>query len=272
MTSKLRTLFRRTGLRQSQLAVRMCCERNVLAVATRFGIGSHARTTGRILCYHAVGQPLWGVNNITPERFRRHLDLALAAGYRFVPASELARTGGAPNELAITFDDGLKSVLTTAAPILADYGVPWSLFVVSDWVDGHHFWADRTDDVLLTWDDVERLAAAGADVGSHSVTHARFGTLDLDQMIDELELSRETIEARIGIRTSSFAIPFGQSGDWPAAAQAAAQAAGYTEIYAQAEETRPPGTVARTFVTRFDGDQIFQAALAGAFDYWEEAG
>ena len=39
-------------------------------------------------------------------------------------------------DLAITFDDGLKSVLTNAAPILAEYDVPWSLFVVSDWADG----------------------------------------------------------------------------------------------------------------------------------------
>jgi hypothetical protein len=45
---------------------------------------------------------------------------------------------------------------------------------------------------------------------------------------------------------------------------------GFKTIYSQAEETRPPGTVPRTFVTHFDDDRIFKAALRGAYDRWEE--
>src|SRR5262245_9454674 len=98
----------------------MCCERNILAA-----VGPRRqRTEGRILCYHSVGQPVWGVNDVSPEQFRRQIELALREGFRFVPASQIGRTGGGPRDLAITFDDGLKSTLTTAAPILAEYGVP----------------------------------------------------------------------------------------------------------------------------------------------------
>ncbi len=46
--------------------------------------------------------------------------------------------------------------------------------------------------------------------------------------------------------------------------------AGYKDVYAQAEDTRPNGTIPRTFVTRFDGDRIFSALLRGAYDRWEE--
>ncbi len=56
----------------------------------------------------------------------------------------------------------------------------------------------------------------------------------------------------------------------PKRAQQAARDAGYETIYAQAEETRPEGTVARTFVTKYDGDRIFKALLAGKYDRWEE--
>ena len=49
------------------------------------------RYIGRILCYHSVGQEEWGINDVTPAQFRRHIELALNAGYRFVPASEIAR-------------------------------------------------------------------------------------------------------------------------------------------------------------------------------------
>ena len=78
------------------------------------------------------------------------------------------------------------------------------------------------------------------------------------------------IEDRLGIVTTSFAIPFGQSKNWPELAARAAREVGYDVLLAQAEETRPAGTVARTFVTRFDGDRIFSALLGGAFDRWEE--
>ena len=264
MKQVLKGPARRTGLRRAQLAsARMCCERNVLATLGR----RTDRQAGRILCYHSVGQPLWGVNDVSPRQFRRQIELALRAGYRIVPASEIVRTGGGPKDLALTFDDGLKSVLTTAAPILREYGVPWSLFVVSDWADQQHPWGEG---VMLRWDEIARLAVAGAEIGSHSVTHPDFRWLSPSEAADELGRSRRTIEDRLGISPGTFAIPMGQSGNWSAANTAAARAAGYTTLFAQAEETRPCGTVARTFVTRWDGDRVFRAALGGAFDRWEE--
>jgi peptidoglycan/xylan/chitin deacetylase (PgdA/CDA1 family) len=261
---RLKGLARRVGLRRVRLAsARMCCERNLLATIGR----RPARASGRILCYHSVGQPRWGVNDVSPRQFRRHLELALGSGYRVVPATEIVRTGGGPKDLAITFDDGLKSVLTHAAPILAEYGVPWSMFVVSDWADQRHPWGE---DVMLSWEDIARLMAAGAEVGSHSVTHPDFRYLSPSEAEDELGRSRRTIEERLGIAPTTFAIPLGQSSNWTPANTAAAREAGYTTIFAQAEETRPAGTVARTFVTRWDGGHVFRAALDGAFDRWEE--
>jgi peptidoglycan/xylan/chitin deacetylase (PgdA/CDA1 family) len=260
----LKGLARRAGLHRTRVAsARVCCERNLLARVGR----RPNRDSGRILCYHSVGQPLWGVNDVSPHQFRRHLELALSAGFRIVPASEIVRTGGGPRDLAITFDDGLRSVLTNAAPILADYGVPWSLFVVSDWTDQRHPWGN---DVMLSWNEVEQLMAAGAEIGSHSVTHPDFRWLGASEAADELEHSRRTIEQRLGIAPSTFAIPMGQSANWTAGNTAAARAAGYETIFAQAEETRPAETVARTFVTCWDSDRVFQAALGGAFDRWEE--
>lgn len=266
LKQQLKGLARRVGLNRAALAsARMCCERNVLATLRKPG----PRQIGRILCYHSVGQPLWGINDVSPDQFRRHIELALEAGYRFVPASEIVRTGGGPRDLAVTFDDGLKTVLTNAAPILAEYCIPWSLFVVSDWAEGQHLW---DDDVLLGWGEIERLMAAGAEVGSHSVTHPNFAWLSSDEAADQLACSRLTIERRLGIAPATFAIPLGQSANWTAANTAAAHAAGYSTIYAQAEETRPPGTVARTFVTRWDTDRVFRGALGGSFDRWEEWG
>lgn len=264
MKSALKTIARKAGIeRRHVAAARMCCERHWLATFGR----PHKRWVGRILCYHTVGQPEWGVNDVTPAQFRRHIELALDAGFRFSTASELARTGGDAKTLSITFDDGLKSVLTHAAPILKEYGLPWSFFPVTDWCEAPPQWLD---DKVMTWADVEALMESGAELGSHSVSHPNFGELDMAQTIDELGQSREMIRQRVGIAPDTFAIPFGQSSNWSEAAQEAARDAGYSVIYAQAELTRTPGTVARTFVTRFDGDRIFKALLDGKYDRWEE--
>jgi peptidoglycan/xylan/chitin deacetylase (PgdA/CDA1 family) len=264
MKRALKTIARSVGVTRPRVAAaRMCCERHWLAT---FGRPSK-RYVGRILCYHTIGQSEWGVNDVTPAQFRRQIEMALNAGFRFAPASEVARGDSDAKTLAITFDDGMKSVLTHAAPILKDYGLPWSFFPVSEWSDGKHAWVA---DKVLSWADIEALMKDGAELGSHSATHPDFKWIDQQRTVDELGESRRTMELRLGFAPDTFAIPFGQSGNWPEAAAKAARDAGYTTIYAQAEETRPEGTVARTFVTSVDGDRIFKALLAGKYDRWEE--
>jgi len=242
---------------------RMRIERDLLAAVGR----PRRRAGGRILAYHTVGQPDWGTNDVSPERFRRQITQALELGYRFVSPEALARTGGAPNDLAITFDDGMKSVFTHAAPILREFAVPFAVFVVTEWADRRHDWiADK----VMTWDEIAALAAEGVEIGSHSATHPDFGKIAVDQITDELEGSRETLKARLGDAPKTLAIPLGQSMNWTPTAHAIAKKAGYEVIYAQAEDTRPPGTIARTFVTHFDGERVFKAALSGKYDRWEE--
>jgi peptidoglycan/xylan/chitin deacetylase (PgdA/CDA1 family) len=259
-----KSVARSLGVRRAHVAwARMGFERNLLAIAGRKARRHH----GRILCYHSVGQPQMGVNDVSPKQFRAHIDLALGNGFRFVPASHIAETGGRDDELAITFDDGLQSVLTTAAPILKRYEIPWTVFVVTSWADGKHPWCEN---ICMSWRELEACAALGGDTGDHSATHPDFGKLPEDQISEQFENSRRTFRERLGYAPDSLAIPFGQSGNWPATAHRAAVAAGFRTIYAQAEETRPASTIARTFVTRFDDNRLFKALLLGAFDRWEE--
>jgi peptidoglycan/xylan/chitin deacetylase (PgdA/CDA1 family) len=240
----------------------MRCERYALGY-----FGEKLPGRSRILCFHSVGTPEWGVNDVSPDRFRQHLETALKAGYRFVPADLIAAEAGDEPRLAITFDDGLKSVATNAAPILKEMGIPWSLFVVTDWADGNH---QFDPDSMLTWAEIDGLAAGGATIGSHSVTHPNFGRISEGEVEQELYESRLTVASRIGITPASFAIPLGQSKNWTAFADKAARRAGYLTVYAQSEALRHPSTVPRTFITRFDDVRIFKGALAGSFDRWEE--
>jgi peptidoglycan/xylan/chitin deacetylase (PgdA/CDA1 family) len=260
----LKSAARVVGLRRDRAAaIRMYAERQALAL-----IGPRRRRkNGRILCYHSVGQPQSGVNDVTSAQFRRQIEGALALGFHYVPARSIADTGGAPNELAITFDDAWTSVLTDAASILREFQIPWTVFVVSDWSSHKNPWAANN---ILHWQALERVQDWGGEIGSHSVSHPDFARLTPPEIEDELNISREEIKAKLGVSAVDFAIPYGQSMNWPPQAHEAARAAGYEFIYAQSELKRSPGTIGRTFVTQFDNDRLFMAALNGVFDSWEE--
>ena len=155
-----------------------------------------------------------------------------------------------------------------AAPILSEYRVPGSVYVVSDWSRAGLIGTPSTC-------SVGRIP--GARQSGHRDSeeplgqHPTLASSSRAASSTNSGRSRRMIEDRLGIVTTSFAIPFfGQSKNWPELAARAAREVGYDVLLAQAEETRPAGTVARTFVTRFDGDRIFSALLGGAFDRWEE--
>jgi peptidoglycan/xylan/chitin deacetylase (PgdA/CDA1 family) len=220
----------------------------------------------RILCYHGVGTVTWGVNDVSAERFRQQLELALSDGYRFVRAEDAVQQRSVKT-LAVTFDDGLASVARTAAPILRELAIPFTVFVVTDWASGKHTFGD---DTIMSWHELERLASAGATIGSHSISHPNFKRLSAAETSRQLDGSREAIAAHLRITPTAFAIPFGRSSDWTAVALELASAAGYTTIFAQSENACPSGTIPRTFVARGDHRSVFRAALEGALDDWEE--
>ena len=89
-----------------------------------------AAKRGRILAYHSVGTPKLGVNDVRPRDFERHLQVAINEGWSFAtPAQVLAEPD--KQQLALTFDDGLTSVLSNACRCCAIMGCPlprsWSL-------------------------------------------------------------------------------------------------------------------------------------------------
>jgi hypothetical protein len=250
-------------VRPGAAAARLRAEREYLARRSS-GAADTGRRRARVLAYHSVGTRSWGVNDVSPARFERHLQVAVDEGFSFgTPAQVLA----APDRklLALTFDDGLRSVVANAAPVLRHHGIPWTLFVVTGWADGEH---PTGNELLLDWHELEALVTQGATLGSHSVSHPDFGRLAGGEAERELAGSRRALADRLGLDIREFAIPLGQSRNWTQQASLRARDAGYDTVYAQS--LRVPEAVARTFVTRVDRPQLFRAALRGAFDGWEE--
>jgi peptidoglycan/xylan/chitin deacetylase (PgdA/CDA1 family) len=68
-----------------------------------------------------------------------------------------------PKSALITLDDGWKSVYTDAFPILKEFGYPFTLYLYKNYVDG--------GGKALTTPMIKEMIAAGATIGSHSVSH-----------------------------------------------------------------------------------------------------
>ncbi|CAN5640907.1 N/A [soil metagenome] len=98
-----------------------------------------------ILLYHRVAHRVddpFGLC-VSPENFAAHMEI-LARLARPTPLRELAPApaGIQPRSVAVTFDDAYEDVLTEALPVLERYGIPATVFAVSDGL-GSPFWWDR---------------------------------------------------------------------------------------------------------------------------------
>jgi len=113
--------------------------------------------------------------------------------------------------ISLTFDDGLRCQFEQALPILNQYGLPATFFLVANTdpilKDGcrHPDWS-KTDwgekDIRFLKSMVQR----GHEVGAHSVHH-RQRVLDKNPKL-ETEDSKKWIEDRMGIEISSYSYPF----------------------------------------------------------------
>jgi len=188
-----------------------------------------------VLCYHAVS-PTWPASFALPAAaIADHLSLLRRRGYVGLTVTEAERRradGALPRRaVVVTFDDGFASTLA-AKPALDACGFPATVFVVSSfpgsgerlrwpgvdhWLDGPY----AHELTALGWDELERLADAGWEIGSHTVSHPRLPELDDATLERELRDSRREIEARIGA-CRSIAYPYGLADTRVAAAAARA--------------------------------------------------
>jgi peptidoglycan/xylan/chitin deacetylase (PgdA/CDA1 family) len=145
------------------------------------------------------------------DRFREQLEWLGGAGYHFITLDQLEahlRHGAAlPDKpVCVTFDDGCASVHGQALPVLAELGVPASVFVTIDedaWIfhEGEYF------ERRLTVEELRECAAGGIAIGSHAVTHRGLNEMSREEALKELTLSRETLAGWIGEPVRHFAVP-----------------------------------------------------------------
>jgi peptidoglycan/xylan/chitin deacetylase (PgdA/CDA1 family) len=174
-----------------------------------------------ILTYHAISHdssPLC----VTADLFDQHLDVILSSGVRVVTVSQLPQLMREPEGerlVALTFDDGFASVGEHAAPSLSARALTATVFCVAGHLGGTNDWRSAPpagfSAPLLSPAQVEGLARAGFEIGSHGFTHAPVRALARAELEREVRGSKVALEDLTGAPVSSFAYPYGAipSGD-----------------------------------------------------------
>lgn len=115
--------------------------------------------------------------------------------------------------VALTFDDGMRSVFTNALPILKDYDACAHVFVTTEIVNRSQRWLSQSGASpgfeMLNWDEIEQLHKAGIFIDAHTQTHPDLRGLTGSAIAEECDRADEVITERLGRRPKFFAYPFG---------------------------------------------------------------
>ena len=169
-----------------------------------------------ILQYHHVSTATPRVTSVNIEEFRQHLTYLRDNGFTVLRLEEIIatlRSGGtlADRSVAITFDDGYRNNYEAAYPLLREFGWPFTLFISADLVGSN-------DDLYLNWEQIREMAANGATIANHGITHlyllARSPGEDdsawLQRIEHELVTAEDEIKAETGQSHKLFAYPYGE--------------------------------------------------------------
>lgn len=194
-----------------------------------------APQTATILVYHRFGPTVADSMTTRTAVFEAQLAKLREEGYTVVPLATVVDglAGRVPlpaHALAITVDDGHRSVYTELLPILRRERLPVTLFIYPSAIGNASY--------AMSWDELREVKASGfADVQSHTWWHPNFKTekrrLEPDAYArfvrDQLEKPRRTLHDRVGADPKYLAWPFGIH---DAELEAAAAAAGYQAAFA----------------------------------------
>ncbi|MCW2640004.1 MAG: hypothetical protein JWP76_2310 [Dactylosporangium sp.] len=174
-----------------------------------------------VLMYHSVSsvrEPSLRSLAVPPARLREQLTALTVAGYRLTGLSEavdLRNAGSAERVVALTFDDGYVDFLDAALPVLSDLNASATLYMSvghagepASWLGPHA----PAFGPLLTWDQLRQVAAAGVEIGSHSMIHHPLDVLPSAQLDREVRDSRDRLADETQQSVRSFCYPHGYHG------------------------------------------------------------
>lgn len=194
-----------------------------------------------VLMYHEIADPPETSSrfSVSPGAFAAQLAYLREQGFTSVTAGALpAMLAGDPGAVrdrtvVLTFDDGYADFYTRALPLLAEYGFTATVFATSGFME------DTGPERMLRWNQLAEAARAGIEIGAHTCQHPQLDQIPDKRLRDELYVSKDRIEDKLGFSVPGLAYPYGYSN---AKVRQVAREAGYGYAYAVNNVTATPGS------------------------------
>lgn len=161
--------------------------------------------------YHVVAAPSAAERtlpalDVPPGQFNADLD-ALAAGRWHTITLETLATDLAnsvepdPRTIVLTFDDGHADGFTNVLPALQRHGFVATFFVIGDRIGRRGY---------LSANQLRTMAAAGMEIGDHTLSHLDLTTLSTTGIRNQLGGDASAIAAAVGLPPATIAYPYGR--------------------------------------------------------------
>ncbi len=161
------------------------------------------------LVYHRFGDERYPSTNIQTQVFERQLRYFQDQNFNLFTLSDAIRKlkdNSLPKKSAvITIDDGYRSFLTGAMPILEKYNVPATLFINTETVGSGDY---------LNWQEIRNIKEKGIEIGNHSHAHDHFLNLNDDKrkqyFLEDLKTSSNLFKENLGFKPIVYSYPYGE--------------------------------------------------------------
>ncbi|MDA7753274.1 polysaccharide deacetylase family protein [bacterium] len=230
-----------------------------------------------ILCYHSVQESgNYEGDALKPKEFENHLKY-FAGNHSVISLKDAVasiKNGkiNAPNPVVITFDDGYEDNYNFVFPLLKKYKSHATIFVVTSFIEGNIKLINDPCFGALSWNQIQEMDHSEfVDIGAHTDTHrilSQIGEQDIEQ---EIGLSKQKLESKLGRPVDLFAYPNGQKTDISEIAKATVKMVGFDSACATSWRSthvaREIFTLNRIMISGDDTLGTLKAKVRGDFDY-----
>jgi peptidoglycan/xylan/chitin deacetylase (PgdA/CDA1 family) len=157
----------------------------------------------RVLMYHSIQDSSKSMWVTSSSNFTNQIQFILNKKDKFFCSCNDLLERTPKQAIAITFDDGFEDNFQKAAPLLLELGIPFCIFVVTDFINfGKKGYMDKSMLIDLAHHPL-------VTIGSHTKSHPRLVECSHERVREELHGSKKYLEDLLSTEIKFFSYPHG---------------------------------------------------------------
>lgn len=154
------------------------------------------------LMYHSitVDEPKNDIYALSLSKFKEQMQFIKDSKFNVVSFDKANSLD--QSHLTITFDDGHKDNFALVKSVMKELGLPWTVFVISDFVDNNPAYLSSAELKELAIDSL-------VTIGAHGKTHNPLTSMSFSEAKEELRLSKLVLEKIIQKPVTTMSFPHG---------------------------------------------------------------